>query len=73
MEVVASAVTRGERVRPQASLGWQSSDRDVEEAGLDEPPHEVVAAEPARQPWGPAARQDDVATRHVELLGDLAA
>ena len=48
-------------------------DRIIEEAGLEDPPDEVVIAEPARRPRRPPAREEDLAAGLVQLLGDLAA
>ena len=74
VQVVAAAVARRLDVRhePCARLR-QVLDAIVEVARRVEPPDDVVVPDPPRGPARAAARQEDVATRLVELLGDLAA
>ena len=73
MEVVSAAVPGGENVRPQpgARIG-QRLDRLVAVARLEQPPDQIVPAEPARHPGGPSAGEHDLAAGLVQLLGDLA-
>ena len=71
---MAAAVAARENVAGQAGGGRrQRLDGCVAEARLDDPPDQIVAAEPARRPGHLAAGEHDVAARGVELLGDLAA
>ena len=63
VERVAAATTRVLQVGHQSLCRvGQCLDPHVEEAGLLCPPHDVVVAEPARQPRRAAAGDDDVAT-----------
>jgi hypothetical protein len=43
----------------------------IQELRLDRPPREVVVADPARPPRGPAAGEENVAARLVQFLRDL--
>src|SRR5204863_8871344 len=72
MQVVATATTRGQRVRDQALVRRERPDGDVEEAGLRRPPDQVAPGEAAREPRCPPAGEHDLAAGRVELSGGLA-
>ncbi len=68
-----SVAARGDvRREPRCGRG-QGVHRAVEEAGLDGPPHQVVAADPARCSWRSAARHHDLSPGVAQFLRDLTA
>ena len=74
VKVMAAAMAGGDYVSNQPSCG--SGERRgcaVEESRLRCPPDDVATADPPRAPRAPAARDEYLAARFVELLRELAA
>src|SRR5207253_7286956 len=73
VEIMASAVTGRHDVADQpAHRAGESVRCAIEESGLHSPPDDVPPAHPPRSPRTPSACDEDLASRFVQLFGQLA-
>src|SRR4029077_5980383 len=73
MQIVTPTVSGRLRIPDQTSRrSRQFVGRAIHEARLDQPPHQVVAVEPAWDPGAAPAGKEYLSAGFVQLLGDLA-